>query len=79
VAGKRSAHAADRVADLQGTLGDHQDAVVARAWLHDAARDSGDPETAFVAGRLAGAFDEDRARLRARWRADWKRARRLLD
>ncbi len=79
VSGKRAARAASRVADLQGVLGDHQDAVVARAWLHDAACDDADMETAFVAGRMAGAFDADRMRLRARWWREWKRARRALD
>jgi CHAD domain-containing protein len=79
LAGKRAGRAAQRAADLQGVLGDHQDAVVAREWLHEAARDCADTETAFVAGRMAGAFDADRLHLRARWRRDWKRARRVLD
>jgi CHAD domain-containing protein len=78
ISGKPAARAARRLADLQGVLGDHQDAVVAVAWLRDAARDSEGTDTAFVAGRLSGAFDADRARLRARWRADWQRVHRVL-
>ena len=78
IAGKTSARAATRLADLQGVLGDHQDAVVAINWLRDAARNYEGTDTPFVAGRLSGAFDADRIRLRARWRAYWKRARRVL-
>jgi CHAD domain-containing protein len=78
VCGKPAARAARRLADLQGVLGDHQDAVVAVSWLRDAARDCGGTDTPFVAGRLSGAVDADRLRLRARWRTDWMRADRLL-
>jgi CHAD domain-containing protein len=78
VSGKTAARAARRLADLQGVLGDHQDAVVAVAWLRDAARDYEGTDTPFVAGRLSGAFDADRIRLRARWRGYWKRAERVL-
>jgi len=38
----------------------HHDAVVAAAWLRDAGVDSGEPERAFVAGRMAGACDHRR-------------------
>jgi CHAD domain-containing protein len=78
IAGKTAARAATRLADLQGVLGDHQDAVVAVNWLRDAARNYEGTDTPFVAGRLSGAFDADRIRLRGRWRASWKRARRVL-
>jgi CHAD domain-containing protein len=78
ISGTAAARAARRLADLQGVLGDHQDAVVAVAWLRDAARDYEGADTPFVAGRLSGAFDADRIRLRARWRAYWKRAKRIL-
>ena len=75
VAGPRVARAAKRLADLQGVLGDHQDTVVAYGWLHDAARDSGDAESKFVAGVMAGSFARDRRDLREQWRNVW-RARR---
>ena len=76
VTGKRAARAAKRLADLQDVLGDHQDAVVAARWLHDAAADSEHVETAFVAGVLVGSFHEDRRRLRRQWTGAWRRARR---
>ncbi|MDP9334130.1 MAG: CYTH and CHAD domain-containing protein [Actinomycetota bacterium] len=79
VLGKRATRQARRLAELQGILGDHQDAVVAGAWLHEAARDAAGSETPFVAGYLACLFDADRARLRKRWPSTWKRAQRLLD
>jgi CHAD domain-containing protein len=81
VAGRRAARTAERIADLQSVLGDHQDAVVAVAWLRDAARDSDaeELETAFVAGRLSGSFDADRICLRSVWPRVWRRAERLLD
>jgi len=41
--------------------------------LHDAALHSTGPETPFVAGHLAGAFDADRMQLRDRWPRVWKR------
>jgi CHAD domain-containing protein len=76
IAGRRAARGAKRLADLQDMLGDHQDAVVAAAWLHDAARAASGVEVPFVAGRLAGLFDTERRRLRARWLDAWKRAQR---
>ncbi|HEY3723672.1 MAG TPA: CYTH and CHAD domain-containing protein [Acidimicrobiia bacterium] len=76
VTGKRAARAAKRLADLQDVLGDHQDAVVAARWLHDAAVDSEQAETAYVAGVLAGSFHEDRRRLRREWAGTWRRAQR---
>ncbi len=76
VAGSRARKAARRLAGLQDVLGEHQDAVVASAWLHDAARASSSSETAFVAGMLAGSFEADRRRVRLRWRRAWSRAKR---
>jgi CHAD domain-containing protein len=76
VTGKRAARAATRLADLQGVLGDHQDAVVAARWLHDAATDSEHAETAYVAGVLAASSHEDRRRLRREWTGTWRRVRR---
>ncbi|MDQ1534034.1 MAG: hypothetical protein QOF28_1795, partial [Actinomycetota bacterium] len=78
VAGTGAARRARRLADLQSVLGDHQDTVVAAAWLHEAALDSPGSETPFVAGRLAGAFDADRTRLRDRWPRVWKRVEHTL-
>jgi CHAD domain-containing protein len=72
VAGTRVAKRSERVADIQGTLGDHQDRVVARQWLLDAARAIGQPQGAFVAGELA-------ARLSGEQRALRKRARKEFD
>ena len=74
LSGPRTKRLAKRLADLQDVLGDHQDAVVATRWLHDAALDVGDSETAFVAGSLAGLFAADRRHLRGRWHQVWKRA-----
>lgn len=77
VAGRQARRAAKRVADLQGVLGDHHDAVVATGWLHEAARESDGTELAFVAGKIAGSFAADQRRLRSEWRKTWKRADRL--
>jgi CHAD domain-containing protein len=69
--GKPARRFASAAADLQDVLGDHQDAVVAGAWLADHAIDA-DAETAFAAGRLAEQEAVDRARARGRWRRAWK-------
>jgi CHAD domain-containing protein len=61
-------------ARLQDVLGEHQDAVVAEAWLRDAARSS--PSTAFVAGLLVARERQARADARASWRPAWKALRR---
>jgi CHAD domain-containing protein len=76
ITGSHTRKVAKRLADLQDVLGDHQDAVVASQWLHEAALDSGSAETAFVAGVLAGSFAADRRRLRTQWMDTWKRAQR---
>jgi len=52
-------------------LGDHQDAVVAAAWLRRAGLDSADPTVAFAAGRLTGIYDAQRGALRHSWRDAW--------
>ncbi len=77
--GKRAARQARRLAELQDILGDHQDTVVAGAWLREAARDPGGSEAPFEAGYVACLFDAEGARLRKQWPATWKRAERLLD
>lgn len=59
---------------LQDRLGEHQDAVVASAWLRETARTY--PSTAFVAGLLAAREEEARLRARKGWRSAWKAVRR---
>jgi CHAD domain-containing protein len=66
---------ADAIADLQGVLGDHQDAVVGEAWLREAAA-STRRDAALVAGLLIGAERASAADTRARWRKVWKAANR---
>jgi CHAD domain-containing protein len=61
----RAARLAER---LQGDLGDHQDCVVARQWLADAARDH--PDAAFAAGQLAGLLCAEQRDIRDRARKD---------
>ncbi|HJS25667.1 MAG TPA: CYTH and CHAD domain-containing protein [Actinomycetota bacterium] len=68
VFGKTARRFAEAAADLQDVLGEHQDAVVAGAWLHEA-RSS---EQAFVAGELAALEAEAAAAARAAWPAAWK-------
>jgi CHAD domain-containing protein len=75
IAGSRAHQVARRLTDLQDVLGDHQDAVVATRWLRDAASDS-PPSVSFAAGMMAGAFREDRLRLRTEWSRPWRRAQR---
>ena len=77
VMGKPARRVAKRLAALQDTLGDHQDAVVAAQWIERAALGSNDDvDTAFVAGELASSFAADRRELRQAWPEQWRRARR---
>jgi CHAD domain-containing protein len=73
--GPASKHA-HRIADLQDVLGEHQDAVVAEAWLREAAaKEDLSAAEAFAAGWLAAerrAWAEDH---RDQWARAWKRAR----
>jgi CHAD domain-containing protein len=69
--GKRAGGFARRAAELQGILGEHQDAVVAQAWLREEA--AGGARRAFVAGELAMIEREAAAVARERWRGEWKR------
>jgi CHAD domain-containing protein len=69
VFGKRAEAFAEAAADLQDELGEHQDSVVARAWLRDAAASGGD---AFVAGELSAIEAHDAAAIRATWPKAWK-------
>jgi CHAD domain-containing protein len=63
---------ASAVADLQGVLGDHQDAVAAEAALRAAAAEL--PHLAPVAWQLIDGEQAERARLRAAWPAVWAAA-----
>jgi CHAD domain-containing protein len=69
VFGKRAEAFADAAADLQDVLGDHQDSVVTRAWLREAAEGGAD---AFVAGELAALEAQAAAEARAAWPKAWK-------
>jgi CHAD domain-containing protein len=75
VFGKPAKAFAAAIADLQGVLGDHQDAVVAEAWLREAAA-SARRDVALVAGLLIAAERASAADTRARWRDVWKAAKR---
>jgi CHAD domain-containing protein len=70
VFGKRARGFAEAAVGLQDVLGEHQDAVVAGAWLREAA--TGSPSEAFVAGRLAGIETEAALAARAAWPKTWK-------
>jgi CHAD domain-containing protein len=69
VYGKRARAFAEAAVDLQDVLGEHQDAVVAGAWLREAARSGGD---AFVAGELASVEAQAAASSREAAPAAWK-------
>ncbi len=69
VFGKRADAFARAAADLQEVLGQHQDSVVAAAWLREVASGDGD---AFVAGQLVAMEAQAAAEARARWPAAWK-------
>jgi CHAD domain-containing protein len=73
VIGKPAEEFADAVADLQGVLGDHQDAVVGEAWLRQAAG-TARRDVALVAGQLIAAERASAAATRDRWRKVWKAA-----
>jgi CHAD domain-containing protein len=68
VFGRRARAFAKAAAALQDVLGEHQDAVVAQAWLREAA--AGRRE-AFVAGEIAALERVAAAEARARWRPTW--------
>ena len=69
VFGRRAEAFAEAAADLQDALGEHQDSVVARAWLRDAAASGAD---AFVAGELSAIEAQAAAAVRATWPKAWK-------
>jgi CHAD domain-containing protein len=74
VAGKREANRAEIAAGIQGTLGDHQDRVVACQWLIDAADAIGQSQSAFVAGELSARLRDEQRALRKRARKECREA-----
>jgi len=63
---------ASAVADLQTVLGDHQDTVLAEAWLRHSV--VGDPEGYPTVTELITLEQERRAALRAQWPTIWRKA-----
>jgi CHAD domain-containing protein len=79
--GKPARAFAKAVTDVQDVLGEHQDSVVAAAWLRANALTLGDPSAVYVAGEL-GAMERAAAEeSRAAWPKVWKHAsaKRLRD
>ena len=73
VAGKRATAFATALADLQTVLGDHQDAVVAEAWLRRAL-DGADSAEALAAGELIALERAEAAAARKAWPKAWAKA-----
>ena len=74
--GKPAREFAKVITGVQDVLGEHQDAVVAAAWLRANALTLGDPAAVFVAGEL-GAVERAAAHAaRAEFPHAWKQARR---
>jgi CHAD domain-containing protein len=71
--GKKGRRTAEAAEDLQEVLGEHQDAVVAIAWLSEHALATDDPAVAFTAGRLAEIESTRRDRTRREWPDIWRR------
>jgi CHAD domain-containing protein len=71
--GKKAKAFASAVADLQEVLGDHQDAVVAEAWLREAV-EGADAAVSLAAGELIALQMAEAAEGRKRWRKAWKKA-----
>ena len=71
--GKKASAFASAVADLQEVLGDHQDAVVAEAWLRRAV-EGADADVCLAAGELIALQMTQAAEGRKRWRKAWKTA-----
>lgn len=60
------------IADVQTVLGDHQDTVVAEAWLRETA--NAIPATGVAVGELIALERHRRRQLRDQWPTAWKRA-----
>jgi CHAD domain-containing protein len=67
---------AEAIAKLQSVLGDHQDAVVARARLRASVEAGASGPEAFVAGLLVREEDDVAAKQRKRWPDIWDEAQR---
>jgi CHAD domain-containing protein len=72
VFGKPAKRFARRAESLQGVLGEHQDAVMAIAWLRQQAGGT-TARVAFTAGALAGVEARHQAGARAAWPEAWRR------
>jgi CHAD domain-containing protein len=72
VAGQRAERFAGAIAQIQTVLGDHQDTVVAEAWLRAAATAA--PDNGVAAGELIAGQRAHRACLRTQWPATWDKA-----
>lgn len=64
---------ARRAAALQDVLGLHHDAVVAAAWLREAAQRCATRPEAFTAGELAGLLRAEELSTRVAWPGAWRR------
>jgi CHAD domain-containing protein len=73
VIGKPAKQLAAAVAEVQGVLGDMQDAVVAEEWLRKTAM-SGPPSQAVVAGILIARQRQQQEACRKAWIKPWKKA-----
>ena len=76
VFGKGAARFASAAEALQEVLGEHQDGVVAMAWLADRGMEADDQAVAFTAGRLAELETASRDRAREAWPKAWRRLER---
>ena len=70
--GKPARRFADAAASLQTVLGEHNDAVVAEAWLRSWAVDDRSRDATFAAGMLAGIERAAAGRARRDWRSAWR-------
>jgi hypothetical protein len=72
VVGRPATRLAAAVEEIQTILGEHQDTVVAEAWLRQAA--AAEPRTGAGAGQLIARLLARRAQPRAEWPKTWKAA-----
>ena len=72
VCGHQAGRFAAAIAAVQDILGDHQDTVVAEAWLRHT--DAALTPACVAAGELITSVRLERARLRSKWPKAWKRA-----
>ena len=73
VVGKPASRFAGAVADLQGVLGDLNDAVIAEAWLREAAAKAPAAQV-LVVGELIARQRQKAAARRNQWASQWKKA-----